>query len=173
MFSSCRRLFQHRRSSSSRHKDRSRRHRIDRDAAAATPVPGHHYATQYHMIYLPSPASCVARYYFVARTGRRRSRPSVLARPRGCRRPVRTASPGSSPRRSPLLPHRRRAGAGRWGLLVFAPSALSFCAAWVLFELFFGPCQQEWCSIDAQPGRKIIDQRALGRREAKKRASVL
>ena len=173
MFSSCRRLFQHRRNSSSRHKGRSRRHRIDQDAAAATPVPGHHYATQYHMIYLPSPASCVARYYFVARTGRRHERPNALARPLISLLPVQRASPGSSPRRSPLLFHFRRAGAGRWGLLVFAPSALSFCAAWVLFELFFGPCQQEWCSIDAQPGRKIIDQRALGRREAKKRASVL
>ena len=138
MFSACRRLFQHRRSSSSRDKARSHQHRIDRGAAAARQVPGRHYATQYHMIYLPSPASCVARHCFSARTGRRRSRPSVLTRPPVCRRPVRRASPGSSPRRSPLLFRFRRAGAGRWGLLVFAPSScffFVFCAAWVLLAV--------------------------------------
>ena len=125
MFSACRRLFQHRRSSSSRDKARSHQHRIDRDAAAARQVLGRHYATQYHMIYLPSPASSYEWYYFAARTGRRHSRPSVLRRPRGSLRRVRTASPGSSPRRSPLLFRFRRAGAGRWGLLVFAPSFLA------------------------------------------------
>ena len=125
MFSSCRRLFQHRRSSSNQHKARSRLHKIDRDAAAARQVPGHHYAKRYHMIYLPDPASSYDWYYFSARTGRRHSRPSVLTRPPVCLLLVRRASPGSSPRRSPLLPHRRRAGAGRWGLLVFAPSFLA------------------------------------------------
>ena len=131
MFSSCRRLFQHRRSSSSRYKARSRSRRIDQDAAAATPAPGRHYAKRYHMIYLPDPASCVARYCFAARTGRRHSRPSVLTHPPVFPLPVRRASPGSSPRRSPLLFHFRRAGAGRWGLLVFGPSScfLSFVLA--------------------------------------------
>ena len=136
MFSSCRRLFQHRRSSSNQYTGQNHQHRIDRDAAAATPARGRRYATRYHMIYLPSPASSYDWYCFAARTGRRRSRPSVLRRPRGCRRPVRTASPGSSPRRSPLLFHFRRAGAGRWGLLVFAPSCL-LCSDAAFLKLLF------------------------------------
>ena len=138
MFSSCLHLFQHRRNSSNQHKARSRRHRIDRDAAAATPARGRHYATQYHMIYLPDPASCASRYCFFLGIDRRHSRPSVLRRPRGSLLLVRTASPGSSPRRSPRVLHRRRAGAGRWGLLVFAPSScffFVFCAAWVLLAV--------------------------------------
>ena len=138
MFSLFLHLFQHQRSSSNQHKARSRLHKIDRDAAAATPAPGRRYATQYHMIYLPDPASCVARYYFVARTGRRHSRPSVLRHPLIYQHLVQRASPGSSPRRSPLLFRFRRAGAGRWGLLVFAPSScffFVFCAAWVLLAV--------------------------------------
>ena len=138
MFSSCLHLFQHRRNSSNRHKARSRSRRIDRDAAAATPVPGRRYAKRCRMIYLPDPASSYDWYYFSAGTGRRRSRPSVLVHPRGSPLLVQRASPGSSPRRSPLLFRFRRAGAGRWGLLVFAPSScffFVFCAAWVLLAV--------------------------------------
>ena len=164
MSSSCRRLFQHRRSSSNRHKARSHRHKIDRGAAAARQVPGRHYATQYHMIYLPDPASFFWKYCFAARTGRRRARPSALTRPRGCRRPVRRASPGSSPRRSPLLFRFRRAGAGRWGLLVFGPSSLFLL--WCGLLICFLTLRTE--SIHAPAGRSIyLPARALGRRGAK------
>ena len=138
MFSSCLHRVPHRRSSSNQHKARSPLHKIDRDAAAARQVPGRRCATRYHTISLPSPASSYERYYFSSETGRRRARPNALTRPRGSQRPVRTASPGSSPRRSPLLFLLRRAGAGRWGLLVFAPSScffFVFCAAWVLLAV--------------------------------------
>ena len=122
MFASFLRLYLNQRSSSNRHKARSPLHRIDRDAVAATPARGRRYATQYHTIYLPNPASFFWKYCFASETGRRRARPNARARPPVCRRPVRRASPGSSPRRSPLLFRFRRAGAGRWGLLVFGPS---------------------------------------------------
>ena len=175
MFLLCLHLFQHRRSSSSRHKGRSRLHRIDRDAAAARQVPGRRYATQYHMIYLPNPASSYEWYYFSSETGRRRSRPNARARPRGRLLLVRTASPGSSPRRSPRVLHRRRAGAGRRGLLVFAPF-LSFVLLGAFFEAVF------WSS---QPGgvlnryMRLLDDGSISQRaryrpaRRQNRASVL
>ena len=124
MFASFLRLYLNQRSSSNRHKARSPLHRIDRDAVAATPARGRRYATQYHTIYLPNPASFFWKYCFASETGRRRARPNARARPPVCRRPVRRASPGSNLHKSPRVLPRRRAGAGRRGLLVFAPSAL-------------------------------------------------
>ena len=158
MFSSCLHRVPHRRSSSNQHKARSPLHKIDRDAAAARQVPGRRCATRYHTISLPSPASSYERYYFSSETGRRRARPNALTRPRGSQRPVRTASPGSSPRRSPLLFRFRRAGAGRWGPLVFAPCSgvcvgcevVCFMAG-VLCEFlgvprsFFSALPSKWC----------------------------
>ena len=139
MFSLFLHLFQHQRSSSNQHKARSRLHKIDRDAAAARQVPGRRYATRYHTIYLPDPASFFWKYYFAAGTGRRRERPNARGRPRGCRRPVRRASPGSNLHKSPLLFHFRRAGAGLLGLLVFGPSSSAIA---LRISVFYG-----WCAL--------------------------
>ena len=116
MFSSCRRLFQHRRSSSSRHKDRSRRHRSGCGGHAGA---GRRYAKRYHMIYLPDPASCVARYYFVA------ERPSSFA-PQ-CSRASASIPPPESASLGVVVDLVQaffvELAWGVWGLLVFGPSS--------------------------------------------------